>query len=901
MALILDGLICLVEGDMLAMDEADLKLQKASADLIRDFTKGLPTLLRRQNVRIEDLNLMIKLLEPFQEWPQLIDPYLKSIVPDLAAAFLSTMSKVAKHQGIDSKGIEAIPAWRAICVLLYTLCKVRGYKVIVRFFNNEPKYLEPMLATYNALNTAENLDGVLTYNHDPPSWEEKYILFLWLSHLMLTPFDLSSISSKRPPPKVLESARAGGPAIPDDLPWTATHAISLSISLLADSSKVREAAKVLLVRVALRPDMEKFDLFRTLLNWVLSSLKAPAGEAIFSDVSPVYAFIGLLEFLEGLTATADTAAIAPFIEAIFDTVHDIALKDNNSRNRVTSSALTRKLVIKIFRSITIHSQNPSCLAVMETLSGSYSGDEIVEEVIDHLLMSLADKDTPVRYAASKALSVIAAKLESAMAADIVEAAVGSLEENVLWDDTSTGKTISTHEKDNIASEKLLRNLNAVNALRWHGLVLTLSQLLFRRSPLPPQLPIILNALVLALDFEQRSTTGSSVGTSVRDAACFGMWAIARRYTTQELQAVDISAIQASSGHGVSTSILQALANELIVAATLDSAGNIRRGASAALQEMIGRHPDTIENGIAVVQVVDYHAVALRSKAMIEVSIAASTLSDTYWPIILGGLLGWRGVGSPDAQSRRDTATAIGHLSQNHLHVVLKKVRQALRLTKDSQIEERHALLLCLAEIIGNLDRSRLVERERLSSTDEYADKLFDDIPLTQRHFDSPALRPSLTAEAVSRLTKAVGRAAHVSPVMGRILKGDLTRRVQELQWSLQYKEELIIRTATEAMYELFFAMDSEARNSVTQGWIASFGGEKPKSRNYGTLMALGLAHQHQRIHNQTQADRIKDVLLAQTDSVEIETKVWALKSLTSSIFNSEGTRSLSYTFALGCL
>ena len=872
------------------MDEADLKLQKASADLIRDFTKALPILLRHQNVKIEKVKILIKLLEPFQEWPQLIDPYLRSIVPDLATAFLSTLSAVVKHQGTDSRRTATIPIWRAICMLLYTLCKVRGYKVVVRFFQNEPKHLEPMLATYDALNTPGNLNGesgdlgVLQ-----SSWEERYIVLLWLSHLMLTPFDLSSISSERPTSKMLGSAFVSGPGLPDDLPWLATHVVSLSIPQLAESSKVREAAKILLVRVALRPDLKKFDLFKILLNWVLSSLKAPSYKSIFNDMSPVYASIGLLAFLEGLLAAADTAVVAPFIGVIFETVHAIVSKDNKSANKVASSALTRKLVIKNLRSITIHLQNPLCLAVMETRPAKFSCDEIVEEVIDHLLTSLADKDTPVRYAASKALSIIAARLDPTMAADVVEAVVGSLEENVLWDVTSTRETISNHEKDDRTSETLSRNLTAVNALRWHGLVLTLSQLLFRRSPPPGQLPIILNALVLALNFEQRSTTGGSIGTSVRDAACFGMWAIARRYTTQELQAVDTSAIQAGSDHEVSKSILQVLANELIVAATLDSAGNIRRGASAALQEMIGRHPDIIENGIAVVQVVDYHAVALRSKAMIEVSIAASNLSNTYWLVILGGLLSWRGVGSPDAQSRRDTATTMGFLSENRLDVVLKKVRDALRSTKDSQTEERHALLLCLAKIVGNLDRSCLVEPDHLPFTEDLTGKLFDDIALTQRHFESLALRPSLTAEAISCLIKAIGHAAHVSSVMKRILNEDLSRRVQELQWSLQHKQDLIIHTASEAMYELFFVMDCETRASVTRGWMSSFGGQKPKARNYGTLMALGVAHRHQRLHDQTQADHIRDILRAQTDSAEIESKVWALKSLTSSVFTTEGT------------
>jgi len=144
----------------------------------------------------------------------------------------------------------------------------------------------------------------------------------------------------------------------------------------------------------------------------------------------------------------------------------------------------------------------------------------------------------------------------------------------------------------------------------------------------------------------RSTSGASIGTNVRDAANFGIWALARRYTTAELQAIDISAAVIHLRY-TGCSILQILATELVVTASLDPAGNIRRGSSAALQELIGRHPNTIDEGIKLVQVVDYHAVALRSRAVTEVATHASQLSTWYLKGLLDGLLGWRGIGDPD--------------------------------------------------------------------------------------------------------------------------------------------------------------------------------------------------------------------------------------------------------------
>jgi hypothetical protein len=95
-----------------------------------------------------------------------------------------------------------------------------------------------------------------------------------------------------------------------------------------------------------------------------------------------------------------------------------------------------------------------------------------------------------------------------MATQVIEAVLDSLTHNVLWVTNTIG-----------GAQGKKRDLSAVNPLEWHGLILTLSHLLYRRSPPPESLSEILNALLLGLSFERRSTSGSSVGTNVRDAAC----------------------------------------------------------------------------------------------------------------------------------------------------------------------------------------------------------------------------------------------------------------------------------------------------------------------------------------------------------------------------------------------
>ncbi|KAL2060795.1 hypothetical protein VTL71DRAFT_8847 [Oculimacula yallundae] len=632
--------------------EQDIQLERSAPNLVADLGQSLPTFLRRngktrRNVRTLDAERLVSLLEPFQELPQLLDPHLGQYVPNLAKALLEYLRAPPSKQPTTHL---LMPLSQAICKLLYTFCKIRGEKVIVQFFGTETRDLELLLSA---------IEKGTTWG-----WEERYIALLWLSQLLLAPFDLASISSQGTETIELDIP---GLTCPPNVPTVTLRVISLAVHYLSSSGKERDAAKILLVRVAMRPDMQQVGVLRSLVRWAVSRLHPSTA----LESSP-YFYIGILSFLAGmLVSSAGTPDMVAYLPEIFNVTRDQDDMPTTILDTIRKSAVSRKVIIKIFRAI----------ASLDLASQEL---DRVQTIIGDLLDFLEDESTPVRLAASKALSIITLKLDPEMAAQVV--------------DVITDTFGSTYRM--VGPGKTTPDLSDVKASQWHGLILTFSHLLYRRSIPPASLSVVLNALRLALSFEKRSaTSATSTGVNVRDAANFGIWALARRYTTAELQSVKLD----SSG----LPALQTLATDLVVAGSLDPAGNVRRGASAALQELIGRNPDTIAQGIEVVQVVDYHAIALRSRA-VQVAIGAAALSHEYYRGILDALLEWRGVKDSDAAARRTAALAVGKLvlenggeSRNILELLIGRVKQLG--VRDG--DERHGLLLCIASVMQVLPPS----------------------------------------------------------------------------------------------------------------------------------------------------------------------------------------------------
>ncbi|RDL35861.1 uncharacterized protein BP5553_06473 [Venustampulla echinocandica] len=748
-------------------DDRDVLLQRSSAELLADLESSLKPFLWkttvsgkvqiRRGVRIRETNRLVDLLERFQELPQLLDPHLDKIIPSLSEAFLTYLRWASRPK--HAPAISAPPLMSlssAICKLLYAFCKIRGEKVIVRFLSTETRYLELLLSAVESGNPVEEEPAQASGTW---SWEERYIALLWLSQLLLAPFDLASISSSDNIDEDL--TRIPGFIWPGNVPGVALRVIPLAIRYLSSAGKERDAAKTLLVRVAMRRDMQELGLLQSLVSWAISRFQAAP-----DVVKPAHYYIGLLSFLAGvLVSSAGSTAMYNYLGDIFHLVQQISAEGSPVFRSIHDSAVARKTTIKIYRAITTLDlrSNPDMAAM-----------ERVESTIGILIEYLSDLATPVRLAASKALSIIILKLDPDMANEVVEAIVGNLERGVSWPDTGRQANKGNHTAFDLSN---------ANALEWHGLILTLSHLLYRRSLPASRLSPILPYLAIGLSFEQRSTLGASLGTSVRDAACFGIWALARRYTTAELGSVTIKTASLSGSFTVNSlqrnpildsPALQGLATELVVSACLDSAGNIRRGASAALQELVGRHPDMIIQGIQLVQVVDYHAIALRSRAVQQVAVQAAQLSELYFNGILFCLLGWRGVRDNDPSVRRMIAAACGSIVWGNLQLddlgaipyeelqrIISYLAARLERLPLREIDEAHGLLLCLSSTITGLHP--YLHAPNMKSAVQHGHRDFEGLVkalISQVHsiFDScmeTQRRKEFLAEAVGRLMIAI--------------------------------------------------------------------------------------------------------------------------------------------------
>ncbi|CAG7998159.1 unnamed protein product [Penicillium olsonii] len=904
-----------LDSNMDAAEDRDVKLQRASGDLVAEFSIKLPSLLwksqpgtsirtPRKWAQVTKTEKLVSLLEPFQEWPQLLDPHLQKLLPPLVDAFLAYLVKHRAQYGSASANNahrgNTYPLPRAICRLLYTFCKVRGVKVISRFLNNEPKYLESMLRGFIEWDMIQQPNSEDSFDSEPKRliWEERYVMLVWLSHLLLAPFDLSSLSSDDIP--VPHDNMEQLSWLPAETPMVAKSLLSLSLHYIGVAGKEREAATALLARLALRGDMQALGVLTGLTKWAFAKMQ-PGDNA---ESPSVHACIGLLTFIARLGASGQVEDFAPLIQSVFQQTLSVCQGTSAVSATIQSSALARKIVVKILRNITV-----MALSLSERGSGIITDDQlsaIMEDSIDHFLVSLADKDTPVRFAASKALSIITLKLDPDMATEVIEAVIGSLGENILFEKID-GTLVTPFEARKIGTHTLRRNLSAVDAQQWQGLILTLSHLLFRRAPPIHQLPEILQSLVAGLFFEQRSSTGSSVGTGVRDAACFGIWALSRKYTTAELLALQKQFVSSPSGQK-EVDVLQKLAVELVCAACVDPSGNIRRGSSAALQELIGRHPNTIAEGIPLVQVVDYHAVARRSRAIIDVAKSTASLDQIYWSPLLDALMGWRGIGSPDAESRRQAAKSIATLSahdsfrtmQQVLDLLLRKFSSISR----NDVESRHGCLLAFSATVDSFTSQWEISLETRGSPEAKAvssqvfkvwDIFGSQSGPTDDDLTFQTSRPELTAEASSSLVSSLSRSI-ITIGLEHPTEALLDRALQVLSLCLLRSDDISIETSSNALSRFFPLLSPSKQEKTVRDWSAHLRNSWRMPTGRGQILALGAVFKQLGAECDLQGSVVTELVRYTGKEELIEKRVAAVKCLATSILPHMGMSGVSRSY-----
>lgn len=491
-----------------------------------------------------------------------------------------------------------------------------------------------------------------------------------MSHLLLAPFDLATVAGASSLPSDLSPSPLAI-NLPDGLSHITQRLVNTCVQLIQSPAKEREGAALALSRLCLRHDMRRERLTDTIVTGLVKKLKEES-----QSNQEIYLNLGILSFLERYVSAA---AYGNEVEPMYN-IYSTLLEEfeDGHLTPLSDSASAKKLFIKILRHSAVrHLRNPENDKAHDRIL-------ILEQMINHLFLSIKDRDSSVRFAASKALAILVKYLQPAFSEEIVEMLLLPL---------------YREEAESLASE----DYNILNHLESHGFTLTLSLMLFQQSVPLAQFGKIINYMHHALNFHQLSPAGISIGSNVRDAACFGLWSLSRRYSDKQWNLPNVELKSEITGKSTSISAIQNVALELLTMSCLDPIGNIRRGASAALQELIGRNPDTIEKGISLIQIADYQAVGLRERAVCKVAVQAADIHDIYWEGILSSLLGWKGIQSVDTPSRIVAATAMGRMCVSMPSKVVLQITehlfQGLSTCTSEDTEQIHGIAMAILSIL----------------------------------------------------------------------------------------------------------------------------------------------------------------------------------------------------------
>ncbi|KAI1718603.1 tubulin-specific chaperone D [Ditylenchus destructor] len=293
--------------------------------------------------------------------------------------------------------------------------------------------------------------------------------------------------------------------------------------------------------------------------------------------------------------------------------------------------------------------------------------EQIESIIGELLSKINARDNVVRWTAAKGIARISSRLPRELAAQVVASILES-----SFNDLYNGGT-------------------------WHGGCLALAELCRRGCLLPDQVPEVLKVLSNALLFEQYSL-GFSVSASVRDAACYICWAFARAYEAKILK-----------------QHVQTLAGDLVCVALFDREVNIRRAASAAFQENVGRN-DSFPHGIQILTIIDYIDVALIKNCYLELSVLVANYPEYRIPLL--SHLCHRKSQHWDEAVRELASDALQRLVQFDVKYTMETVLPELtKRLSDDDPSTKHGTLFAISALLMGMHESANLSVDSIPSLD----------------------------------------------------------------------------------------------------------------------------------------------------------------------------------------
>ena len=197
----------------------------------------------------------VKIVDHYQEQPQVLDPYLEEFIGSL----------LTKGRDRSNSNLLTNQAFSYI----YLIIKVRGHKVVVRYFPHEVQDLAPILTFLEEQSASRSL-----------SWQTRYVLLLWLSILVKIPFDLTRFDAS---PLVTASS-------------TSDRILAVGRAFLWSHDVSRDAAAFMLSQFLTRPDVQSQHL-SSFVAWALDHLPPSPTSDTFQSAAELAALHGTLSAL----------------------------------------------------------------------------------------------------------------------------------------------------------------------------------------------------------------------------------------------------------------------------------------------------------------------------------------------------------------------------------------------------------------------------------------------------------------------------------------------------------------------------------------------------------------------------------------------------------------------------
>ncbi|KAL1505707.1 hypothetical protein ABEB36_005211 [Hypothenemus hampei] len=605
------------------------------------------------------------ILSQYIEQPHLLDSHLDAILEKFIKILRSNENSIElKHVAFN---------------YMFIIVNVRGYKDIVKHLPHEVSDFEPVL------NFLENQDP-----NDPNTWTTRYVLLLWLSIIIMIPFHLSRFDDSE-----------------SDKKSVMDRVLNIIKTYAVVPDKCRDAAAFLAYKFINRNDVKEKHLV-SFFDWSLKQSLA--------QNSNVFVKYGTLACIAMIIKHGKREDILPHANKLLEWIIHSEFKESSGTN-------VQKLVYKIIQRIGLtylppriaswryQRGNRSLAANLNAAGDLYVNqstnhntnekEEVqieipdeVEEVIDQLIQGLRCSDSIVRWSAAKGIGRVTARLPK----DLADEVVGSVLE-----------MLGPREND----------------AAWHGGCIALAELGRRGLLLPERLPQVVPLILKALIYDEPRGY-SSVGSHIRDAACYVCWSFARAYEPEDLKPY-----------------VQEIASTLLIVTCFDKEINCRRAASAAFQENVGRQ-GTFPHGINILTTADFYAVSVRNNSYLSISVFIAQFEEYTIPLI--DHLVSKKVDHWDCSIRELTAKALHNLTPQAPNYMIEKVLITLfDKTESIDLNCRHGSVIAIGHIIYALSKLN-INKELL---EVHINKVKDLIPKFRHHLYFRGLGGELMKQACS--------------------------------------------------------------------------------------------------------------------------------------------------------